>query len=135
VLKLSTMWQFQAIRGEAIAALSRMDLDPVDKLILAHKHEVQDWIIPSLNQIAQRSASLQIADALRLEPLVGLDYILKIGEVRESFVPNTIRTWSYTCNRCNRLHGPPGPPPKDITPVKDRQTYDFTNKIRATFKL
>jgi hypothetical protein len=142
VLKLSTMWHFQATRDEAITALANMGSDPVDELVLAHKYEIRDWIIPSLNKLAQRPVPVRAAEARRLEPLVGLDYILKIGEVRESFSQNIARPSSYVHERPespmeinNYRSSMVRPELEDMFVPANRQTHDFTNQIHKVFGL
>jgi hypothetical protein len=81
VLKLSSMWEFGEIRKLAIRRLSQLTIDAVEKVVIARDYHIAEWLIPSINVLAQRKKPMGVLDVNRL----GWDYVLKIGEVRESF--------------------------------------------------
>ncbi|EIN06752.1 hypothetical protein PUNSTDRAFT_25128, partial [Punctularia strigosozonata HHB-11173 SS5] len=81
VLKLSTMWQFAEIRARAVRELSAIAIDAVRKVVLAKKFSVDQWLLPALNEIARRAKPIDVEDIEKL----GLEYALKLAEVRESF--------------------------------------------------
>jgi hypothetical protein len=56
-------------------------VDVVDKIVLARDHGVHEWLVSSLNQYARLGRSITLQDVERL----GLNYILKITQVRETF--------------------------------------------------
>jgi hypothetical protein len=89
VLALASKWHFEGVRATAIDKLHSAALDPIDKLLLAIRYDVKPWLVDTLNRIAQREAPLGSADAERLLPVVVLDYVLKIAQVREGIVPAT----------------------------------------------
>lgn len=132
------MWGFSAVRAAAIAKLSEMTLDPIDKVILAKKHNVDRWLIPALNELAQREAPLDIKDALRLEPVVGLEFILKLAQVRESSV--TVQS-SMTSSEQNALCQPckdctcAGRKQSALPRSESRATHDYTQIIHAVYAL
>jgi hypothetical protein len=105
VLKLSSVWEFGAVRKVAIESLSKARLDPVEKLIMAIRYDVTNWTVEALNSICQRPTPIGTEDADRLREVVDSAYIFKITSTRE------------TAN----------------TP--DRQQFDFRPSIRVTFKL
>ena len=135
VLKLSTMWGFATARALAIAKLSQMTLPPIEKVILAKQYDVDQWLAPALNELAQREASLDMQDASRLEPVVGWDFILKIAQVREKLPQPTFtqenkvrcyncRNYEAWCQDCSGLAEPPS-----------RSSHDFTSITRTVFGL
>jgi hypothetical protein len=110
VLKLSTMWGFHAVRQKAITNIASSAIDPVDKIILSKKHDVSAWLVPTLNQLAQREQPLIIEDAQRLSQVAGWEFSLQLGHVRETYLPvsplqfgdlNWTRTCACTTFRCN----------------------------------
>jgi hypothetical protein len=135
------MWHFEFIRTSAINALSALSLDPVDKLVLAHKYDVPQWIAPALNELARRDAVINVDEFNRLLPTVGLDFILKIAQVRETFSPSLATpslkctycsyTASFRCGSCgNYTNGVAAG-----TPTTARSQHDFTPNILTTFGL
>jgi hypothetical protein len=82
VLKISTKLGFNTVRATAIHDFP--DVDLIDKIALARDHCVQEWLVTSLNQYARLGRSITLQDVQQL----GLKYILKITQVRETFVQN-----------------------------------------------
>ena len=137
VLKLSTTWGFAAVRAAAISKLSQMPLDPIEKVILAKQHNIEDWLTPALNELAQRQASLDMRDAARLEPVVGLEFILKLAQVRESIVPaqsNLASNSKARCQYCSRYNHCTYCAGSQALPAP-RASHDFTSTIRTVFSL
>jgi hypothetical protein len=52
VLKLSTIWGFHAVRDQAIARLSSLAIEPIEKIILAKQFRIVQWLVPQLNALA-----------------------------------------------------------------------------------
>ncbi|EIN06768.1 hypothetical protein PUNSTDRAFT_46162 [Punctularia strigosozonata HHB-11173 SS5] len=126
VLKLSTMWQFDHIRSLAIRTLSVIPMEAVSKVVLAKTYNVEEWIVPSLNEIARRSEPIGVEDAAQL----GLEWALKLAEVRESLVSTQINTnqRQYNCHICGEYQN------IEQQSIK-RSTYDFTQQIRRVFAM
>jgi hypothetical protein len=82
VLKLSTMWKFPTIRASAIQHLSTMPLKAAEKLLLAHKYHVNEWLLPALNQLAQQETLLE--DTESIAQATSWVYVMKLTKVRES---------------------------------------------------
>jgi hypothetical protein len=82
------MWGFHAIREKAITNLSGFDLDAVHKIIFSKKYDISGWLVPALNQIAQREEHLSIEDARRLSAIAGWELPIQIGHVRETYIAN-----------------------------------------------
>ncbi|EGN92772.1 hypothetical protein SERLA73DRAFT_116892 [Serpula lacrymans var. lacrymans S7.3] len=79
VLKLSTMWDFEVIRQAVIQRMSIMPIECVEKAVLAMEYKVDSWLIPALNELAQRAESITVAEMGRLGP----ELTLKMAAVRE----------------------------------------------------
>lgn len=149
VLKLSTAWNFEAIRQTAIEELATYgETDPILRLIVAKRFDVLHWFVPAVNALARREAPLGSEDYDRLEvlgkPQAIFKFMLKIAQVRESLpsgspinmncVFNT--NYNVTCSThstygtprfCNivaeQVKGNPG----------DRSSFDFTEAIQKIF--
>jgi hypothetical protein len=99
------MWGFHAIRQKAITNLSGSSLDPVDKIILSKRYDVPGWLVPALNQIAQREEHLSIEDARRLSAVAGWEFPIHIGHVRETYGGNAsnsiqFKSINWSCSSC-----------------------------------
>ena len=115
VLRLSTMWGFDELRGVAIDNLRPLleNEDPVRWIVLARKYNVHDWLLPAFHALARRPEALQLE---KVEPL-GIVTIVKMGQIRESFPFN----------------GPSGSYNRRTTNVS-RQEHNFEHKIRIAFR-
>ncbi|KIJ66004.1 hypothetical protein HYDPIDRAFT_110124 [Hydnomerulius pinastri MD-312] len=84
IIKLSKMWEFNEVHKIAINKVpyKSVDKSAVEKVALAFQHDIKLWLLPGLNELAQRREPLCIADA----KLLGLEVTLKVAAVRESMV-------------------------------------------------
>lgn len=82
VLKLSTMWGFEHLRELSIRNMSDIVMDPVERAALASEYSIDEWLLPALNELAQREEPITVDEARRL----GWETALKVAAVRESFV-------------------------------------------------
>ncbi|KDQ58991.1 hypothetical protein JAAARDRAFT_205981 [Jaapia argillacea MUCL 33604] len=78
ILTLATQWGFSSIRTLAIRELSGA-ASPVDKIALAHKFDVPEWLKDAYVDICGRSHTLALEEGERL----GLPEVIKISEARE----------------------------------------------------
>ncbi|EIW80456.1 hypothetical protein CONPUDRAFT_56949, partial [Coniophora puteana RWD-64-598 SS2] len=92
VLKLSHLWGMEDISSLAVEKMSAFAIDPVDKAALAVQYDVKAWLTPALNNIARREKPLTKEDVDKL----GLDFVLKIAEVRESLTRVSTGTNSHS---------------------------------------
>lgn len=84
MLKLSTLWEFPAIRKLALDRLGLMVAsDHRTQIVLAYGYDVKEWLLSGLNALAQREHPLDERDVEAL----GLVCVLKLAEVREKYVP------------------------------------------------
>ncbi len=85
VLKLTTMWQFQSLCRVALDKLKlylpHLNEDPVRWLCLARQYDVEEWLLPSLRALARRRQAIQLEEV----ELLGVETVVKVAEVRESF--------------------------------------------------
>jgi len=79
VLRLSTMWDFEAIRQAVIRRMSNMSIECVEKAVLALEYKVDNWLVPALNNLARRVEPITLAEMGRLGP----ELTLKMAAVRE----------------------------------------------------
>ncbi|KIM82558.1 hypothetical protein PILCRDRAFT_820414 [Piloderma croceum F 1598] len=80
VLKLSTMWGFDEIRKKAIAELSKINMDTLDKVVLARSYSVGDWLYEGYTALVKREASLSFEEAERL----GYEIAFRLCQRREA---------------------------------------------------
>jgi hypothetical protein len=140
VLKLSTMWDFDAVRKAAIERLWQMKLKPVDKVVLAHKYNITDWLVPALNELAQQE-SLEEEDAECIAQVASWSYVLKLTKVRESLARNQANTnTAPTCSHCShqgQFYCPNCGSTFTASSADslNRSGHDFASTIRAIFQL
>jgi hypothetical protein len=127
VLKLSTTWGFHAVREKAIANITSSNIDAVDKIILSKQHDVAEWLVPALNELAQRQGLLVVEDAERLIQVAGLQFLMQLWRVRESHGAALATRYcdvAWTCEDCtfyyckshNLRLGPYRVPSHDVIP-------------------
>jgi hypothetical protein len=78
VLDLSTMWQMQALRDDAIRHLGTV-VSEVDKLVLAEKYDIPPWILPALTTLVNRDEALSVDESRE----IGFERAIKIAALRE----------------------------------------------------
>jgi len=123
VLKLSTMWQFGELRRLAIRKMSQLTMDTVEAIFIAREYQVTEWLLPCLHSLAQRKEPLGLRDVNRL----GLDYVLKMAEVRESFAVCPFQAHA----RCSYCHNTLG----GYNGHHTRQEHHFWDVIKRVFAL
>ncbi|KAF9053528.1 hypothetical protein BDP27DRAFT_1167549, partial [Rhodocollybia butyracea] len=81
VLKLADQWCMDAVRAHAIEMMTNItvDIDPIEKVVVARRYGITHWIAPALDTILQRSQTLSGKDVGRL----GLLTALHLVEIRE----------------------------------------------------
>jgi hypothetical protein len=105
------MWSFENLRDLAIDNMSELSIDPVERAALANEFHIDKWLLPALNELAQREEAIGIEEARRL----GWETALQIAAVRESFI-----AWNEKV-----AFGPRGA----------RTQIDFTGRIRAVLDI
>ena len=80
VLELASRWRMNKVSNTAVCHLSRMELDPITKLELARKHNIQDneWRLSSIRALVKDDTELTEGHA----NLIGCDLALKIARIQ-----------------------------------------------------
>ncbi|KAF5355550.1 hypothetical protein D9758_006304 [Tetrapyrgos nigripes] len=94
ILKLSTLWDMPRIRERAIKRMVPLMQDPIQKIEIAREYEIDDWMLPALNQLVQRDEALSVEEGKKL----GLEYTLKLASIRECCHFNN-RTYKWELGR------------------------------------
>ncbi|KAI0694140.1 hypothetical protein BC835DRAFT_1032678 [Cytidiella melzeri] len=90
LLSISTRFCFDMVRARAIAEIDSSSLlNPVDRLYLAKKHDVPEWLQPAYFSICKRSEPLEVWEAQR----IGWETAIVLAQVRESMRPHPIHLW------------------------------------------
>lgn len=84
ILDLSTRWGFTTIRELAIRCLKPPS--PLQRLVLARKYAVEQWILPALQELCERPLPLTLDEAR----LMNFEDIVLIGSVREMVRSHTL---------------------------------------------
>lgn len=131
ILKLATMWDFEAIRTLAIGGLTPLlENDPVEKVVLSRTYNVESWLLPALNKLAQRAEPIKPDEAEKL----GIVTALNIAAVRECC--STTTTTSYTTNHYGSQINAGTNTVESLLGVRGAKvSVDFTAKIKAMFAL
>jgi len=125
------MWQFQQIRTMALENLPYLFIEksPVEKVALAFKYDIKQWLVPGINQMAQRSEPINVEDV----QLLGLEVALKIAAVRESLVfepPQSLYGFFDPSSPTS-----PGPVDHIASSTRNASDVDFTPTIKKIFEL
>ncbi|KIJ63370.1 hypothetical protein HYDPIDRAFT_113359 [Hydnomerulius pinastri MD-312] len=158
VLKLSTLWEFTGLRQRAIDTLSALSIPAVEKIVLAYRYNATTWLLPAMNELAQRPEALTVEEAGRL----GFEIAFKLASVREQLALRTVsRSLRCSCHsrdghRCGNRYSWHGytadglsvDPGGDscsgheyvtnelfVGPRTDAKGLDFTPILRTTFNL
>ncbi|KAF8189179.1 hypothetical protein K438DRAFT_957492 [Mycena galopus ATCC 62051] len=83
LLSISTRLGFDLLRAHAIHAIEEnpTTLDPVDKLVLAMKYKIPEWLAPAYTALCQRPNCLEEWEAEK----IGLKKTVQIARARETF--------------------------------------------------
>jgi hypothetical protein len=79
LLSISNKFKLEKVHKRAITALERTQLDPVDKIDLAVKHDVPEWLDPAYIELCKREDPLREEEAEK----VGLNTTVKLYRARE----------------------------------------------------
>ena len=135
VLKLSTMWELQALRNAAIQHLDGLgDIDPVDKCVLAMQYDVKEWMLAALVKLAQRPEPISTEEGRRM----GFETALKLSAVREKvrLCCGDTSVYQRSCGSCG-LYGPVHKFGHLVAGDRDPATggLDFTPLLQTAFGL
>ena len=77
VLHLSTRWGFASIRRLALGSINPPTAH--DRLILARTYSVNDWVIPALSALCERTTPLSLSEARQMS----IEDVVLVSTVRE----------------------------------------------------
>ncbi|TDL18238.1 hypothetical protein BD410DRAFT_806764 [Rickenella mellea] len=85
VLHLATMWEFKMIRALSIEKLSAMGMTAVERILVARREDIPDWLIASHGHLI----TLETFPSIHaMEELGGLQFCLKLAKAREAICKN-----------------------------------------------
>ena len=85
VLKLATLWEFDAIRKQAIHML--IGEDPTTRIVLAQTYDIKGWMEDALYSLVHRTDPLDLADF----NILGLELAVAIVKLRETVLKHPDR--------------------------------------------
>ena len=94
ILDLSTRWGFTSIRDLAIRCIRPPD--PLKKLLLARKNNIDRWIQPALLELCQRPQPLSLEEAR----LMDFEDVILVGSVRQTARLSTLTVGSTGIKNC-----------------------------------
>jgi hypothetical protein len=93
VLKLSTMWDFVAIRQSAIDQL-KDQIDSITKIVLARECQVDGWLLAGYEGLVMRAQAISVTEA----EVLGLDIAIRLAQVREAVL------WRHRSKKASVSH-------------------------------
>jgi hypothetical protein len=105
ILDLSTRWGFTSIRDLAIRCIR--PVDPLKKLLLARKYNIDVWTQPALCELCMRLQPLSLEEARLME----FEDVILVGSVRQTARSSTLTvdgTGIMSCIRAWRNREPSG---------------------------
>ena len=85
MLCLSTRWGFTSIRKLALNSIEPPT--PHDRLLLARKYSVDDWVIPALSAMCEGLAPLTLTEARQMD----IEDVILVSTVREDIRSRTLQ--------------------------------------------
>jgi len=88
LLSIATRFQFDKIRNRAIKEIDKYEpsIDPVDKILLADKYSVTEWLSPSYCILCQRAEALTEVEAQKLGAVTTCRVARAREDVRKQFL-------------------------------------------------
>jgi len=77
VLHLSTRWDFASIRKLALSSIEPPT--PHDQLLLARTYAVDDWVVPALSALCERTTPVTLSEARQMS----IEDVVLVSTVRE----------------------------------------------------
>ncbi|KAH6908499.1 hypothetical protein BKA70DRAFT_1280028 [Coprinopsis sp. MPI-PUGE-AT-0042] len=155
VLKLSTIWQMDKAKNLSIASLSGLALSPIEKIDLARKYRIPNWLREGVTSLAESFGDKTISE---IADQIGWQTTALILFVRDSVQPEppgTVSTGSvatlagamcwycggaiyternfYKCNAKCASATPPNPPPTNGPRGFANKSLDFSATILEVF--
>jgi hypothetical protein len=81
---MSSLWELETLHSRAITELAKLPIPPVEKLLLASKHNIPAWVTPALTEIVMHPTLLTTAEAKKLVAVFDVDILLQLANAREA---------------------------------------------------
>ena len=85
MLRLSTRWDFTSIRKLALNSIEPPT--PHDRLLLARTYSVDNWVVPALSALCERSTPLALSEAREMS----IEDVVLVSTVREDIRGGTLQ--------------------------------------------
>src|SRR6266404_2514315 len=85
VVHLSTRWDFTSLRKLALNSIRPPT--PHDRLVLARRYSVDDWVLPSLTALCERTSPLSLDEARQM----WIEDVILVATVREETRSGALR--------------------------------------------
>ena len=85
VLHLSTRWGFASVRRLALSSIKPPTAH--DRLLLARAYSVDDWVIPALSALCERTTPLSLPEARQMS----IEDVVLVSTVREDIRSHTLQ--------------------------------------------
>ena len=85
MLHLSTRWGFASIRRLALGSIKPPT--PHDRLLLARTYVVDDWVVPALSALCERTTPLSLYEARQMS----IEDVVLVSTVREDIRSHALR--------------------------------------------
>lgn len=108
ILRLAHLWQFPKIKALATRKLDRIDIEPVDKAVMAREYQVDPaygWLEQAYAAIGEREESITESEGERL----GLDAVVQLADLRERIRKTRFEQEKNTL--LHNVHASPRPSP------------------------
>lgn len=108
ILRLAHLWQFPKIKALATRKLDRIDIEPVDKAVMAREYQIDPaygWLEQAYAAIGEREESISQSEGERL----GLDAVVRLANLRERVQKTRFEQEKNTLLR--NIHESPRPSP------------------------
>ena len=122
LLSISTRLRFDRLRDHAVECIeeSKTALDPVDKLVLAIKYKIPEWLAPAYAALCQRPNCLEEWEAEK----IGLKKTVQIARAREAFREASYRSRAPSPVYCWRAPTPSAAPAIDYQATRAARIVD-----------
>jgi hypothetical protein len=94
VLHLATRWGFVSLRRLALGSIEPPT--PFDQLLLARSHSVDEWVLPALSELCERTVPLSLNEARQMS----IEDVVLVNTVREDIRHHTLQVDLAEIPRC-----------------------------------
>lgn len=119
LLSISTLFDFATVRSRAIYEIEHAQtrLDPIEKIVLAEKHDIPEWLAPAYEALCRRYEPLEEVEA----EMIGYKKTVLLLRAREALRDETRNPTRPRASQWQSLSGPSTPRP--ATPNEYHHIY------------